>query len=430
MSIESHLQDRAARWKSAPPGIDEVIAFIEEAAELIGSAPVSILGPGVKFRWLVDGHVIEVRAWRANHAERFNVQVSGVAHQTVVNKMEHQRFQNWDDQPVHYLWRIDVGESPPGWDPWLPQLHVVSDWDEFEQTIAVSLMNLPIDYALIPEIWRPPLLGYRFRDPAGSDGSTISFFASPDGLRIEAPERDRTGLDLLIPTHHLETYTVEVPAMMAGLLGRHWLHDAHFVDAPGFDWCAVTPGPDDHASLQVVDWPGRGYEQQQLVELIAAPAQFAGSPGLPYGRLRMSLGLDAAVELIGDLVAVIGPSPLGVTDPAVRQVLSRWGVPEQITINSEYLSLPIGFFVERGRLVLRLHPGIDRYRPEDKGTAGRQLADACAARFGPPIAWSSGVTSPHTAVFDFDGTGVRVNSDVWVGFTIDRTEALLASFIG
>lgn len=294
----------------------DVHRFLEGAAEVLGSTPLQMIGPGVGFRWFRGGRVVEVRSERRPLAQGYSVRVRSFDRREVVDGLERLAFERWDPRVggLPYLWSVRLAQAPSGW--WWPGNLEVRSWTQFAATIGPLLDRLPADLALTPPRWREALpalrsweergrLAYLWSVSSRSAVGGVCVAASPEGIEISG-ELAGSAVDILVPRSLLDSGEVSMTDVLAGLTGGAGLTALSLFEVEGFDVCPVTPtgweglDPVETAATEARE----GIDLAVLNALIAsgtpqqgrepAPAPGAARELVP---LRFGLPIPQAVDL-------------------------------------------------------------------------------------------------------------------------------------
>ncbi|QGF23346.1 hypothetical protein [Raineyella fluvialis] len=146
------------------PRPSDAHAALLAIADALGSPPYEIHGPQARFRWELNGIMIEVGVDR--FFDQWEVGCRAFPYDPEVSAREHVAFVSAtpDLSPPH-LWSISTGQAPPC--SWAPGPFLLPRWSDVATELGFLLALLPSDLATIPR----PGSANRWCSPAPSRGA-------------------------------------------------------------------------------------------------------------------------------------------------------------------------------------------------------------------------------------------------------------------
>ncbi|RRD53525.1 hypothetical protein EII12_01640 [Buchananella hordeovulneris] len=435
MEVELELARRVAGLQEAELTESDVHAFLLAAAELLGGPPQQLNGPGATFRWYRGARIVEIAAQARYRSPFFSLTVRGCGTE-VVDNYEYRAFKNCSPFLLPpYLWAAALGRLPDS--TWLGGDVLVGTWEQFADTVGRVLDCLPRDLALTPPAWRQlirPLapsgearLAYLFNMGSDSPWGGVSFTGTPAGVDVYGFGAQGDEVQLLVPRALLDSGSVKMTDVVAGLAGGSNLAGVEFFDVEGFSMCPHPPKPSepvddllvDEFGEPLADTPRAGISLDELRALIAAsPA----SPSLPPRRprpapvpLQLGLSFPQALALVDQLLQ--GVAATTALTAAGAQPGEIWGRPALVgdgwhaTVRKTS-SRTLGADIDDTRIELcpSLEDGL--YDGHDSLRYAWQLADLLTERYGSPLLQETGSSGHLSRLYQVGQRAVQVSTSL------------------
>ncbi|MBF0697374.1 hypothetical protein IR146_08465 [Actinomyces bowdenii] len=404
--------------------------FLLDVADLLGAPPLQMLGPGIKFRWLVGDRIIQIAPTVDSYNSSHEITMSCLDYEQVVNNCEYRSFNTllppYSFGP--YLWSKLLREPPEGW--WTPGNPAARTWEEFDDTLGTILTRLPQDIALIPPAWRD--LSYRShpwskqRIPSfhwnGADEApwgTIELFPDQEGILVQHIDVHRPIGNIRIPRDLIDTYTVSITKVLTGLTpGVPLARAMSFFATMGFDYCIESIGHGHEDLLEEADSlddePPEGISLEELQALIAAGAPERSAPRrvlAPPTFVPLELGLQVA-----EVMAILDQVSRG--ESTMEILTARGAQPGTIHDQPALVGHKWSAMEQRGRWEITpcASPMEERtfISADDTIAYITQLSDALEARYGAPISTrartSMTLGGSLDRLFRLGETGVYISS--------------------
>lgn len=408
----------------------DVHRFLLDVADFLEAPPLQMLGPGIKFRWLVGDQIIQIRPSFNSYDNSYEMTAACLDYEHVINNCEYRSF-NVILPPYHfgpYLWSRLLREPPDGW--WCPGNSVVRTWEEFDSTIEDILQSLPEDISLIPPAWRDLadrskpwstsfVPAYEWNGGDAVSWGSLGLYPDQGGILVHQVYPFGEEKEIYIPRDLMGTRKVSITKILAGLAPGVPLAQAlSFFATVGFDYCIESIGPrnsdffDDDDSLE--DDPPEGISPEELQALIAAGAP---EPSTPSRRLppRTVVPLEVGLQ-VAEVMEIL--DQVGRGEPTMEILKAHGAQPGTIYDNPALIGHKWSARELRG--MWTLHPCA---WPHAEGTVISaddtiayitELTDALEARYGAPI--STHTLSSTTGggslgrLFELGQMGVRISS--------------------
>lgn len=309
MRPEMLVCDQISRMVGAPLDEEGIHRFLRGLAQVLEAQPISMYGPGLRFRWVVDDRTIEVEAQRARGDWPFELSVRGMDTEYAIDIEEYRTFKWADPADYPFYWSVDICQIPGAW-VFYPGAYPVGTWDSFSDLIAPTLDELPADIAMTPPEWRRP---FRWRMTAPQLGD-VFFTALPEGVEVMV---ESTGEALLVPRSILERWSGSHPVGM-GMAIAGLAHGAPFMSV-GFAFCERDEAHHFYAEAPIgPEWEREGISADdfdegekaweplsvgELRRLIARPPVEQEEEPIEIRRapFRAGLGAPEVLMIVGDI---------------------------------------------------------------------------------------------------------------------------------
>ena len=309
MRPEMLVCDQISRMVGAPLDEEGIHRFLHRLAQVLEAGPISMHGPGLRFRWVVDDRTIEVEAQRARGDWPFELRVRGMDTEYAIDIEEYRTFKWADPADYPFYWSVDICQIPGTW-VFYPGAYPVGTWDSFSDLIAPTLDELPADIAMTPPEWRRP---FRWRMTAPQLGD-VFFTALPEGVEVMV---ESTGEALLVPRSILERWSGSHPVGM-GMAIAGLAHGAPFMSV-GFASCERDEAHHFYAEAPIgPEWEREGISADdfdegektweplsvgELRRLIARPPVEQEEEPIEIRRapFRAGLGAPEVLMIVGDI---------------------------------------------------------------------------------------------------------------------------------
>ncbi|WP_136313041.1 hypothetical protein [Actinomyces procaprae] len=433
------LEERAAALLDVDVSQEDVHRFLLDTADLLGSPPREMVGPGLRFRWFLDDRVVQVGAGKGIGTD-YSIKVQSFSTE-VVDDIEYRWFKYGVlDYSLPYLWSVGVAQEPSDrlvemWDP--GSATAVATWAGVEDTLDPVMDDWPLDVALTPPEWRR-YFAYLWEMPEASPWSKVRMAANPEGIEIVATSRDGQAepARLLVPPTVLRHHRLTVADILAGLAGGGLAADIRLLDVEGFDLRTgdqfiMTPGRYSTLGAEipipepgwddVEDTPRTGISLEKLRALVEEGPARPNRPGPRVREVRpMQPGLT--IPQVLDLVAELLRG-----EPAI-EVLTKMGATA-----GEHYGRPAligeGWYAEEhlGTWTVNVLPypprGVTHETREVLGL-GWWLAQALEGRYGRPFGQELSTWGHLMRLFRVGRTGVEVSVGSEVEVNIGEFEGL------
>lgn len=210
MSIE---EDVKALITSA--GDDLSVARVHDlllcVAELVGSRPQAVRGPGPSLVWRLGERGLRVRVPRVRSTPRLRVDEFDWEEQ---DNEDYRAFTWADIDGVPYLWSFPIA----GGSEWTPGEATATSWSSFFRAFDAGMTRLPAELALLPSAWLPtgPLVTSLW-NIEGSRTGGVTVEVSVAGVLVSGAAPGGYGFRLDIPAARLDSGEISVPAILAGM---------------------------------------------------------------------------------------------------------------------------------------------------------------------------------------------------------------------
>lgn len=251
-------------------------------AEILGGRPYAVIGPGARFRWRLDGQMVEAGVDRFRGA--WELGYRAFPYEPDVSRGEYLAFAyGADDLTPPYEWSLELH----GPQPRLPQACPLAGWQRVATELGYLVGKLPEDLAAVPPSW--------------FDG-TVTLSTDLGGVHVRAAA-DRHGLTLVGPDGVTIRWNVEQAQRAGSAIGAAWAW-AYAGRAAGDLVITVTSGARPFTLLTAPG--GSGDEPPQLPafsfdDLRALPAPGPGLAAVPE-PVKPFLAAYVTVEHAADLV--------------------------------------------------------------------------------------------------------------------------------
>ena len=205
----------------------DVHRFLLDVADFLGDPPLQMLGPGIRFRWLVGDQIIQIRPSFNSYDNSYKMIAACLDYEQVINNCEYRNF-NVILPPYHfgpYLWSTLLREPPDGW--WYPGNPIVRTWAEFDSTIDDILQSLPEDISLIPPAWRDLtdrsepwstnfVPAYLWNGGDAVPWGAIALYPDQGGILVHQFYPFGKEKEIYIPRDLMDTRTVSITKILGG----------------------------------------------------------------------------------------------------------------------------------------------------------------------------------------------------------------------
>lgn len=164
---------------------DDAHPALVAIGEVLGSRPYAVLGPRARFRWKLDGLMVE--AGVDQFFDEWEVGYRAFPYEPDVSQGEYLAFTYASpDLSPPYLWSLALTEPPAQW--WSPPAYRLPGWNDVATEFGYLTGMLAKDLATIPPAWfdAPVVLSSALGD------TTVEVSADRHGLRVCAPGTDVT----------------------------------------------------------------------------------------------------------------------------------------------------------------------------------------------------------------------------------------------
>ena len=411
MRPEMLVCDQISRMVGAPLDEEGIHRFLHRLAQVLEAGPISMYGPGLRFRWVVDDRTIEVEAQRARGDWPFELRVRGMDTEYAIDIEEYRTFKWADPADYPFYWSVDICQIPGAW-VFYPGAYPVGTWDSFSDLIAPTLDELPADIAMTPPEWRRP---FRWRMTAPQLGD-VFFTALPEGVEVMV---ESTGEALLVPRSILERWSGSHPVGM-GMAIAGLAHGAPFMSV-GFAFCERDEAHHFYAEAPIgPEWEREGISADdfdegektweplsvgELRRLIARPPVEQEEEPIEIRRapFRAGLGAPEVLMIVGDIRRGRKPARVFKKHGARR---ARGGDGPVFEADG-WSANPKR---DDGWRVNLVEPPAARVRFDDREVVeyARGIGGALAQRYGPPFGCEASTTGTLMQLFAVDGFGVRL----------------------
>ncbi|MDO5065480.1 MAG: hypothetical protein Q4E00_10930 [Actinomyces bowdenii] len=187
MMPEAELERRILELRGMSLDIGDIHAFLRETAELLGSPPVYVTGPEVRFYWKADERLIELSPSIWRNGGEVTVQMQAFdSDGSVVN--DWRLTFEYADGPgeLPYIWYRTLTTLPPEENYWQEcwQGFMTSTWEQFEGGFQHTIDNMADDVALTPEEWRGEGPSLTWSLGGHSPWDSVTFTADAAGTDI------------------------------------------------------------------------------------------------------------------------------------------------------------------------------------------------------------------------------------------------------
>lgn len=223
MSVE---EDAQALVRSA--GDDLTVAQAQDLllsiADLVGSRPRSVQGPGPFLVWKLGerGLAVGVSTFRGRlrpYVDAFDWEQQ--------DDEDYRTFESMGMEDVPYLWRFPIA----GGSQWSPGEQVATSWSTFFRAFGAGMTRLPGQLALLPPAWLPtgPLVTSLW-NIEGSRTGGVMVEVSVTGAVVSGEAPDGYWFSLDIPAARLDSGEISVPAILAGMTATGDYREMAFFD--------------------------------------------------------------------------------------------------------------------------------------------------------------------------------------------------------
>ncbi|BDA65666.1 hypothetical protein [Actinomyces capricornis] len=153
MMPEAELERRILELRGTSLDIGGIHAFLRETAELLGSPPVYVTGPGVRFYWQADERLIELSPHIWHDDGKATIQMCAFDSEGSVVNDWYLTFKYAEDPgELPYIWYRTLTDLPPEENYWQEcwQGFMTSTWEQFESGFPDIVGKLADDVALTP----------------------------------------------------------------------------------------------------------------------------------------------------------------------------------------------------------------------------------------------------------------------------------------
>lgn len=173
-TVETAVRALSGRLLLRPSDAHPALLAIADA---LGSPPYEVHGPQTRFRWQLDGVMVEVGVDR--FFDEWEVGYRAFPYEPDVSRREQEAFASaTPDLAPPYLWSIAPVEGPAL--SWRPGPFLLPQWSDVATELGFLLALLPTDLAIIPPAWfdEPVVLGSTLH------GRALSVRVEPDRLTM------------------------------------------------------------------------------------------------------------------------------------------------------------------------------------------------------------------------------------------------------
>lgn len=425
---ELELAKRTAELLNVGLSEADVHRFLLDAAQLLGSPPREIVGPSVRFVWILGERAVEIMPhppWPriAERTCRLTVRSYGVSQ--VIDYFDHQQFEYWEPgDPLPFAWWLAPDDERPYSTPSSP---FIKRWKDLDNLIGRTLNELPSDIAMTPPAWRQEL-GYRLTMSEDSAWRTVSLTGAPEGIRIHARSRCGSTEDILVPRLLLDWRAVSMTGVIAGLAGGCNMADLDLVGSDGMlpdlnHSDRPLRDPDD----DVDDDRGRdrapaGITLEELRALIAQGAPEAKRPApRDTVSLRAGLSIPQVVTLIEQLLS----------DSPTEEVLASFGAsPGEVFDRPAMVGDDWHAWIEEDKVEIAIGPyADDGTMTDDRECASYAwwLSQSLEQRYGRPFGLATSTFGELMRLFEAGDRGIKVDTGISVTVEVGSLNSLLMS---